>query len=93
MIQEIFTIHDSKAEAFLPPFFQPNKSVAQRMFFNAVADTATDFSRFPEDYTLFSIGTFDNIAGVIEHHEKISLGNGVEFVRISVDQVIKGEQI
>lgn len=92
MKQEIYTIYDIKANAYLPPFFQGNDDIAKRMFFDAVADNSTSFHRHPEDYALFHIGSFDNIDGKIEPNSPRCLGTGVEFVKIPVDEVLRGIQ-
>ncbi len=62
---KLFTIHDSKAEAFIQPFFSPATGAAIRSFERAVNDDSTDFSRYPSDYTLFEIGEFDTQTGRI----------------------------
>lgn len=56
---KVFSIFDSKAAAFLLPFFQPTVSTAIRSCQKAVRDPDSDFSRFPEDFTLFELGVWD----------------------------------
>lgn len=78
----IFCIYDSKARAYLQPFFSVNKSTAMRDFEGAVNDKSTGFCRHPADYTLFQIGEWDAFLGEINLFEaKDSLGTGVDFVR------------
>jgi len=55
----VFSVYDSKANAFLQPFFAVSRGVAERSFFAAVMDQGHDFNRFAEDYTLFELGEFD----------------------------------
>lgn len=55
----VFSVYDSKANAFLQPFFAVSRGVAERSFFAAVIDERHDFNRFAEDYTLFELGEFD----------------------------------
>lgn len=62
----ILSVHDSKAEAFIQPFFAQTVAVGLRMFEAASNDTNTDFNRFAGDYTLFELGTFDQITGQLE---------------------------
>lgn len=59
MIQKIYTVFDAKAEAYIQPFFSPNDAMATRSFESACNDSAHDFFRHAEDYTLFCIGDFD----------------------------------
>lgn len=63
MEMKMFSVHDSKAEGFIQPFFAPNDAVASRMFERAANDPTTDISRFAEDYTLFEVGSFDQNTG------------------------------
>lgn len=81
MIHQIFSIYDSKAEAYFPPFFLPNKSMAIRQFGDMVTDDKYQTSKHPEDYTLFHLGQWNDNSSEHELHKSIkSLGNGVEFV-------------
>lgn len=59
MQMHVFTIHDSKAQAFIQPWYSPNTDTAIRQFTTAVRDPATEFSKYPGDYTLFHLGTFN----------------------------------
>lgn len=62
---EIFSVYDSKAEAFLTPFFAPTSGVAVRMFESAANDRSHDMHKYGGDYTLFKIGTFDPTSGEV----------------------------
>lgn len=64
----VFSVYDSKAEAFLQPFFCDTRGVAIRMFTVAVSDGKHDFCRFSEDYTLFELGEFDCLSGEFVSH-------------------------
>jgi len=57
---EIFSVYDSKAAAFLPPFFMANGAVACRSFQEACNQPDSQFYKHPEDYTLFSLGHFED---------------------------------
>lgn len=83
MIHNIFVIHDSKAQAYLPPFIMHQKEMAKRLFSDAINDKNTQFYNHPEDYTLFFIGLYDdNTAQISTEKTPKSLGLGIEFVRI-----------
>ena len=82
----IFTIHDSKANAYLPPFFLPEKGMATRTFMDCVNSEGHQFAAHPYDYTLFCLGTFDNITAKMYAETPQSLGNGVEFVKLTPDK-------
>lgn len=78
----VFAIFDSKAEAYMQPWFAPTKGVALRNFAQAANDTSSDFHRFAADYTLFEIGTWDQHTGdLVAHDAKLNLGTALEFVK------------
>ena len=77
----LFTIYDEKAEVFLPPFFVPTIGLATRAFQDAINSTdGHQFSKHPQDYTLFKLGYFDDSNAEMVSIDKQSLGNGVEFI-------------
>lgn len=81
MDHQIFSIHDSKAEAYFPPFHLHNKSMAIRQFGDMVNDPTTQLSKHPADYTLFHLGNWnDQTAQYSKKMDPVSIGNGVEFL-------------
>lgn len=60
---EVFSVYDTKAQAYLPPFFLHNTAMALRIFQNCANDTGHTFGTNPEDYCLFHIGMFDDDTG------------------------------
>ena len=83
---QIYSIFDNKAGVFMHPFFLRSAGEASRVMIKNVTDPDGPMSSFPEDYTLFKIGDWDDNAGVIVGHAAESLGNGVEFLKIHKDQ-------
>lgn len=63
---KIFSVFDSKAEAYNVPFFAPTTAVGVRMFKRAANDEGSDFCRHAEDYCLFELGEFNVETGVLE---------------------------
>lgn len=81
MILKMFTVYDSKVEAYLPPFYERASGSAIRAFEASCNQPEHQFRKHPADYTLFEIGTYDDATGRCEMHVAfISLGNGLEFV-------------
>lgn len=85
MMLKIFSIHDSKAAAHLPPFFLAKEQMAIRTFADCVNDKKHQFGAHPDDYTLFQHGTFDCDTGEFHKQPMISLGNGTLHIN-SADQ-------
>lgn len=80
MIHKLFTIYDEKAEVFLPPFFVPIVGIATRAFVDCVQSDEHQFSKHPQDYTLFLLGEYHDNDATFDLPNKKSLGNGVEFL-------------
>lgn len=76
----IFTVYDTKAETFMPPFFVPAIGLATRTFSDCINSNEHHFAKHPADYTLFKLGSFDTDTCHFDLKDKISLGNGVEFL-------------
>lgn len=80
MKSQMFVIYDSKANAYMQPWFLTTKPMAIRAFTDCIADPKHNFGAHPEDYTLFDIGTFDSQSAKIHWKTPVSLGNGIEYV-------------
>lgn len=80
MILQIFTVYDSKAEAYLPPFYLSTKGQAIRAFTDTANDPNHTFYKHPEDYTLFLLGQFED-GNASFHLQKtpIAMGKAIEF--------------
>lgn len=62
----IYSVYDSKAQAYMQPFFSHNDSVAIRACGHAANTEGHDFANYAEDYILFGLGEFDETTGKIE---------------------------
>lgn len=70
-----YTIYDSKALTYSPPFFAVAHGAAIRIVQDVANDLNTNIGRHPADFTLLCIGSFDDAAGVVlaaDHREHIS---------------------
>lgn len=80
MILKVFSVFDSKAAAYLEPFFAVNRAVALRMFESAARSESHQFSKYAEDYTLFEICEFDQETGVmVMNGAPFPLGTALEW--------------
>jgi len=65
----IYTIHDTAADYYLPPYFAKNDAQAKRMFIGSLGDS------FPHrsDFNLYLIGQFDDNTGNITAQNPASI--------------------
>lgn len=81
MLIAIFSVYDSKAEAYLQPFYSQNAGTAIRAMIQAAMDPEHNFHKFASDYTLFEIGAFNDSTGELVNLEaKKSYGNALTLV-------------
>lgn len=65
MLLRAYTLHDSKALNYSPPFFQHNHGLAMRMLSDLVNDPNTSVGRHPADFKLYCVGQFDDAKGAM----------------------------
>lgn len=65
MIKYAVAIRDSRAEVFSDPLFFPARGAAVRAFADVVNDEKSEYAKHPEDYTLFYLGQYDDVAGTL----------------------------
>lgn len=82
MLLLVFSVYDSKAEAYLRPFFAETKGLAVRGFRDAVNDPSSPMFKYPEDFTLFWIGVFSVASGKLEPRNPDSLGVALTFKEV-----------
>lgn len=61
---KVFSVHDSKAEAFMQPFFLKTVGEAERALSNLVRESDHNFSKYAEDFTLFELGVWNEQKGL-----------------------------
>lgn len=76
---KVFAVYDSAVGAYMQPFFMQSKGLALRSWLDAANDPKTQFHAHPADFTLFEIGEYDEIEGVLTTHPvKVNLGTALE---------------
>lgn len=81
MQTKAFSIYDVKAEIYSPPFFVNTVGLAIRMFTDLVNDGESRIAKYPADFTLFEIGSFDDSSGTVTPRDaNLPLGGALEFV-------------
>jgi hypothetical protein len=66
MIQNVYSIKDAKSNTFANPFYSVNHNTAIRSFNQAAADPNTTISQYPEDFSLYHLGTYNDENGKLE---------------------------
>lgn len=60
---KVYSIRDAKGEIFHPPFYKKTHGEAERDFTTLVGDQNGMVSKYPEDFDLWYLGTFDDQTG------------------------------
>lgn len=88
MTNKLFVVYDSKAEAYMVPFFMMTTGQAVRAWSDTVNDPNSMFAKHPGDFTLFEIGEYDDQNGyvtMLEH--KKNLGTALEHIKQNLPQI------
>ena len=77
---QVFTVRDTKAEAYMAPFFMQARGQAIRAFVDSVNGQNEQFSKHPEDYSLWHLGSYDENTAVFDLLPTAEcLGKGIDF--------------
>ncbi len=88
----IYTVYDSKAEAYLQPFYSRTAGEAIRNFETACNKSEHEFHIHAADYTLFEIGEFNETTGFIQRRQShLNLGNALQYIRSAQLSVVSSE--
>ena len=87
MNQELMVVFDAKVERFLEPFAAPSVAFALREFTRA-ANGEGQVALYPEDYTLFHVGTFNAESGEITAQSPRSIAVAITLVRSEPEGVL-----
>lgn len=83
MLLKMFSVYDSAVEAYIRPMFLPSVGLALRGFTEAVNGNDPEMTKYPSQYVLFDVGTFDDSSCTFTTHTPVSLGVGSEFVQVN----------
>lgn len=93
MFLKIFTVYDSKTEAYMQPQFMQSTGQALRAFEDAVNDESHPFHKHAADFTLFELGTFDDQTGTFQTYpakKSLTSGNEIRAVISTTPHLVKG---
>lgn len=78
----VYSVYDSKVEAFMQPFFMKTDGEALRSWMDIVNEKSSVFAKHPEDFTLMKLGEYDERSGKFSNEATPrSLGIALQFVR------------
>lgn len=63
MMMNLYTIKDRAADTFCVPYTEPSDSAARRGFKIIKEDEKSMIGKFPDDYELYYVGSFDSNTG------------------------------
>lgn len=66
MESNMYSIRDLKGQMYNPPFFQPTHGTAERSFRELIRDPQSLCHKYPADYELFFLGTFNDESGAVK---------------------------
>jgi len=77
---KIFSVYDSKVNAYMTPFFMKSKGQAIRSFDELTNDPSTQINKWPADFTLMELGEYDDSNGSFQTLPvPTSCGTALEF--------------
>ena len=85
MLSRVYSIYDVKTKVYLPPVYCQNDDDAMR-FMTMRLEGFPLMAKFPQDYRLYYIGTFNDANGVLERSDK------PEFVCEIIDLLINEDR-
>ncbi len=81
MMTELFCVLDAAASRFVDPFCAPTVDAALRGFKEAVMTDGHQFAKFPEDYSLWKVGSFDPETGLLVGIVGVKIAMATDFTR------------
>lgn len=79
MILKVFSVYDCKVQAYMPPFYCRTTGEALRTWESSCNDGQSMMYKHPGDYTLFEIGSFDELSGnLVPLKAHVNLGKAIE---------------
>lgn len=67
---KIYAILDKKGGIFNQPFYQHTHGTAERAFQELAKDPQSFVSKYPSDYDLYHLGSYDDVTGMIKTEQK-----------------------
>lgn len=78
-VRKVYSVFDKKTGSWDNPFTARTHGEAERMFSGALKDNQTLIGQYPEDFSLWHVGTFDPVSGIVGSEKAHCLGEAVAF--------------
>lgn len=88
-----YSIYDKKLNKFMPPFFASCDEDAIRQVSSIVNYSNSLICRFPEDYTLYNIGFFDEKEGIIRGNRNDMVINVTECSLLKTEEGLRWSEL
>lgn len=79
-VQKVFSVKDHKVGIFMRPFFELHVGSALRSWEDACRQSDAPFNKYPNDFSLFQIGEFDDLTGELRMMDPVQLSSAREFI-------------
>lgn len=66
MITNVFSIFDTKTGLYMQPFYMRTQGEAMRALMSVMQDVNHNFAKYPSDFVLFRLGTYDESSACFE---------------------------
>lgn len=76
-----FTIYDSKVASSITPFYAPSRAAGLRQWHFNCNRKESDYNRYPGDYTLFELGTYESDS-MDEISHKTPINHGLATIQL-----------
>lgn len=74
MLLIAFSFYDTKASFFSAPFYMAHRGQAIRAAMDLGTDRSTTIGKYPSDFNLYELGTFDDATGLITPTQPFNMG-------------------
>ncbi len=81
MNQRIFVIKDHKAQIWKQPFYSQTVTEAERAFIDVLNDQDSTIAKYPKDFSLYTLGTFDTLNGTFETTDPVLICDALDHVK------------
>lgn len=80
-MQKMYTVKDEASQTFIKPFCFATDRDAIEGFRNVCNDDDSQYAKFPQDFTLVGLGSYDEQSGTITLlDEKITIARALDLV-------------